>query len=164
VFHEPLALLYEISHNLVQRERSPEFGWVHVHRKGATRAFPAGHDDLKGTLWEHVGHPILIPGSNHDTSFILRATPRASISGYSVNHGAGRRMSRGAARRTLKQRDVDNDYRSAGIVVNLDGRVPIDESRDVYKASREVVDAVTRAGLATVEHELVPLASIKGNE
>ena len=164
VFHEPLALLYEISHNLVQRERSPEFGWVHVHRKGATRAFPAGHDDLKGTLWEHVGHPILIPGSNHDTSFILRATPRASISGYSVNHGAGRRMSRGAARRTLKQREVDNDYRSAGIVVNLDGRVPIDESRDVYKASREVVGAVTRAGLATVEHELVPLASIKGNE
>ena len=164
VFHKPLSLVYEISHNLVQRELSPEFGWVHVHRKGATRAFPAGHDSLKGTEWEHAGHPILIPGSNHDTSFILRATPTAAISGYSVNHGAGRRMSRGAARKTLKQVDIDRDYRTAGIVVNLDGNVPIDESGDAYKSSREVVGAVTRAGLATVEHELVPLASIKGNE
>jgi tRNA-splicing ligase RtcB len=164
VFGKPLSLVYEISHNLVQRELSPEFGWVHVHRKGATRAFPAGHDYLKGTEWQHAGHPILIPGSNHDASFILRATPSASISGYSVNHGAGRRMSRGAARKTLKQTDVDDAYRTAGIVVNLDGAVPIDESRDVYKSSREVVGAVTRAGLATVEHELMPLASIKGNE
>ncbi|HEY8737376.1 MAG TPA: RtcB family protein [Candidatus Dormibacteraeota bacterium] len=164
VFTQPLSLVYEISHNLVQRELSPEFGWVHVHRKGATRAFPAGHDYLKGTQWESTGHPVLIPGSNHDSSFILRATPGASISGYSVNHGAGRRMSRGAARKTLNQRQVDQDYRSAGIVVNLHGNVPIDESRDAYKSSREVVEAVTRAGLATIEHELLPLASIKGNE
>jgi len=115
-------------------------------------------------VWEDTGHPILIPGSNHDASFILRAAPAASISGYSVNHGAGRRMSRGAARRSLKQVEVNDAYRAAGILVNLDGAVPIDESRDVYKSSREVVGAVTRAGLATIEHELVPLASIKGNE
>ncbi len=164
VFTKPLSLVYEISHNLVQRELSPEFGWVHVHRKGATRAFPAGHDFLKGTPWEHEGHPILIPGSNHDASFILRAEPDAFISGYSVNHGAGRRMSRGAARKLLKQAEVDASYRAAGIVVNTDRVVPIDESRDVYKSSREVVEAVTRAGLARVEHELMPLASIKGNE
>jgi tRNA-splicing ligase RtcB len=62
------------------------------------------------------------------------------------------------------QRQVDDEYRAAGIVVNLDGHVPIDESRDAYKSSREVVEAVTRAGLATIEHELLPLASIKGNE
>ena len=140
VFNQPLSLVYEISHNLVQRELSPEFGWVHVHRKGATRAFPAGHDYLKGTQWEATGHPVLIPGSNHDSSFILRATPGASISGYSVNHGAGRRMSRGAARKTLNQRQVDDEYRRAGIVVNLHGNVPIDESRDAYKSSREVVE------------------------
>jgi len=164
VFGKPLSLVYEISHNLVQREFSPEFGWVHVHRKGATRAFPGGHDALKGTPWEQDGHPILIPGSNHDASFILRATPTASISGYSVNHGAGRRMSRGAARKTLRQADVDAEYRKAGIVVNVDGAVPIDESREVYKSSREVVAAVIRARLATVEHELMPLASIKGGE
>jgi len=164
VFHAPLSLVYEISHNLVQRERHPEFGWVHVHRKGATRAFPAGHAALAGTQWAEHGHPILIPGSNRDSSFILRALPGASASGYSVNHGAGRRLSRASARRTLKQTDVDAAYRDAGILVNIDGVVPIDESKDCYKSSREVVEAVTRAGLATIEHELRPLASIKGTE
>jgi len=73
-------------------------------------------------------------------------------------------MSRGAARKTLRQADVDAEYRKAGIVVNVDGAVPIDESREVYKSSREVVAAVIRARLATVEHELMPLASIKGGE
>ena len=164
VFRAPLRLVYEISHNLVQREQHPEFGWVNVHRKGATRAFPAGHGALAGTRWAEHGHPILIPGSNRDASFILRALPGASVSGYSVNHGAGRRMSRGAARKTLKQADVNAAYREAGIVVNTDGVVPIDESKDVYKSSREVVEAVTRAGLATIEDELRPLASIKGSE
>ena len=158
VFGKPLSLVYEISHNLVQREHHPEFGWVHVHRKGATRAFPAGYDDPQ------AGHPILIPGSNRDSSFILRAAEHAHLSGYSVNHGSGRRMSRNAARKSLKQDEVNAAYRQAGIVVNTDGIVPIDESKDVYKSSREVVEAVTRAGLATIEHELVPLASIKGNE
>jgi len=158
VFGKPLALVYEISHNLVQREHHPEFGWVHVHRKGATRAFPAGYDDPQ------AGHPILIPGSNRDSSFILRAAAQAHVSGYSVNHGSGRRMSRTAAKKTLKQDEVNAAYREAGIIVNTDGVVPIDESKDVYKSSREVVEAVTRAGLATIEHELLPLASIKGTE
>jgi tRNA-splicing ligase RtcB len=158
VFGKPLSLVYEISHNLVQREHHPEFGWVHVHRKGATRAFPAGYDDPQ------AGHPILIPGSNRDSSFILRAADHAHLSGYSVNHGSGRRMSRNAAKKSLKQDEVNTAYRAAGIVVNTDGVVPIDESKDCYKSSREVVEAVTRAGLATIEHELTPLASIKGNE
>ena len=164
VFRASLRLVYEISHNLVQREQHPEFGWVHVHRKGATRAFPGGHGALAGTQWADRGHPILIPGSNRDSSFILRALPGASVSGYSVNHGAGRRMSRAAARRAFKQADVDAAYREAGVVVNLDGVVPIDESKDAYKPVREVVAAVERAGLATIEHELRPLASIKGNQ
>ena len=158
VFAKPLSLVYEISHNLVQREHHPEYGWVHVHRKGATRAFPAGYDDPQ------AGHPILIPGSNRDSSFILRAAEQAHVSGYSVNHGSGRRMSRHAAKKSLTQGEVNAAYRAAGIVVNTDGVVPIDESKDCYKSSREVVEAVTRAGLATIEHELVPLASLKGNE
>lgn len=161
VFGAELELVYEISHNLVQREWHPDFGDVHVHRKGATRAFPAGHPQLRGTPWESTGHPVLIPGSNHDYSFILRPLAGAVRSGYTVNHGAGRRMSRGAARRDLDQRAIDTAYRQAGIVVNVDGRVPIDEAGPVYKSSREVVAAVVDAGLAEVEHELWPLASLK---
>jgi tRNA-splicing ligase RtcB len=162
VFGEGLELVYEISHNLVQREQHPEFGDVWVHRKGATRAFPAGHPFLKGTRWEATGHPVLIPGSNKDWSYILRPLEGASRSGYSVNHGAGRRISRGEAMRTLSQRKIDDEYREAGIVVNADGHVPLDEAAPCYKSSDEVVSAVVGAGLAEVEHRLWPLASLKG--
>ncbi|MCA1592369.1 MAG: RtcB family protein, partial [Acidobacteria bacterium] len=162
VFGEDLELIYEISHNLVQKEPHPEFGEVWVHRKGATRAFPAGHPALKGTHWEQTGHPVLIPGSNKDWSYILRPLEGAVRSGYSVNHGAGRRMSRGAATRTLSQRQMDEEYAQAGIVVNANGRVPLDEAAPCYKSSQEVIEAVVGAGLAEVEHRLWPLASLKG--
>src|SRR5918997_2284798 len=162
VFRSNLELIYEISHNLVQKEWHPEFGEVWVHRKGATRAFPAGHPNLEGTIWESTGHPVLIPGSNKDWSYILRPLEAAVNSGYSVNHGAGRRLSRGAAVRELSQRQIDDEYRAAGVVVNTDGRVPLDEAAPAYKSSAEVIEAVTNANLARVEHALWPLASLKG--
>ncbi|HXG95201.1 MAG TPA: RtcB family protein [Blastocatellia bacterium] len=164
VFGGELELIYEISHNLVQKEWHPEFGEVYVHRKGATRAFPAGHPALKGTMWEDTGHPVLIPGSNKDYSYILRPEAGAVKSGYSVNHGAGRRMSRGEAARSLNQREIDREYAEAGVLVNTDGRVPIDEAAPCYKASEEVIAAVVGAGLARVEYTLWPLASLKGEE
>jgi tRNA-splicing ligase RtcB len=164
VFGGELVLIYEISHNLVQKEWHPECDDVWVHRKGATRAFPAGHPALKGTMWEHDGHPVLIPGSNKDWSYILRPAAGAVKSGYSVNHGAGRRISRGEAGRSLSQRAIDDEYRAAGILVNADGHVPIDEAAPCYKPAEEVVSAVVGAGLATVEYRLWPLASLKGTE
>lgn len=164
VFRRELELVYEISHNLVQAETHPEFGKVWVHRKGATRAFPGGHPALAGTEWAKRGHPVLIPGSNRDWSYILRPLPGASKSGYSVNHGAGRRISRGEATRTLDQRTIDEQYRRDGILVNLDGRVPLDEAAPCYKSSDEVVSAVVAAGLAEIEHRLWPICSLKGTE
>jgi len=164
VFGADLELIYEISHNLVQREWHPDFGEVWVHRKGATRAFPAGHPALKGTFWETTGHPVLIPGSNKDWSYILRPLAGAVRSGFSVNHGAGRRLSRGEATRTLSQRQIDDEYAAAGILVNINGRVPLDEAAPAYKSSEEVVRAVLEAGLAEIEHKLWPLASLKGTE
>ncbi|MCI0488626.1 MAG: RtcB family protein [Blastocatellia bacterium] len=164
VFHSELELVYEISHNLVQKEWHPEFGDVWVHRKGATRAFPGGHPALAGTMWEETGHPVLIPGSNKDWSYILRPAAGAVKSGFSVNHGAGRRMSRGEASRTLSQGKIDREYAEAGILVNADGHVPIDEAAPCYKSAEEVIDAVVGAGLATVEYKLWPLASLKGTE
>jgi tRNA-splicing ligase RtcB len=164
VFKSELSLIYEISHNLVQREWHPEFGNVWVHRKGATRAFPAGHPGLCGTPWEKSGHPVLIPGSNKDWSFILRPAAGAVKSCYSVNHGAGRRLSRNDAFRQLSQEAINEDYRQAGIIVNTDGQVPLDEAAPAYKPSSEVIGAVVAAGLATVEFSLWPLASLKGTD
>jgi len=163
-FNSDLELIYEISHNLVQQEWHPDFGDVWVHRKGATRAFPAGYPLLRGTLWEDTGHPVLIPGSNKDFSYILRPLPDAVKSGYSVNHGAGRRLSRSQAAKTLSQRKIDDEYAEAGILVNVDGRVPIDESSRCYKSSEEVVKAVVDARLAEIQYQLWPVASLKGVE
>ena len=149
----------------MQAEAHPAYGDVWVHRKGATRAFPAGHPALAADVGGSSGHPVLIPGSNRDTRFILRPLPGAEKCGYSVNHGAGRRhLPRGgaaAARSAEGERPVPAP---AGIVVNTDGEVPLDESAQCYKTAEEVVAAVVAAGLAEIEHHLLPLASIKGNE
>lgn len=164
VFGAKLELIYEISHNLVQREWHPDFGEIWVHRKGATRAFPAGHPFLAGTMWEHEGHPVLIPGSNKDYSYVLRPLPGAVKSAFSVNHGAGRRMSRSAAVRQLSQEAINAEYRAAAIPVNVEASVPIDEAAPCYKPAREVIAAVVGAGLARVEYTLWPLSSLKGTE
>jgi tRNA-splicing ligase RtcB len=164
VFGEPLELVYEISHNLVQAEDHPEFGSVWVHRKGATRAFPGGHPALLGGPYAETGHPVLIPGSNRDESFVLRPEQGSVHSLYSVNHGAGRRLSRGEALRQLDQSKVNETYRRAGVQVNDDGVVPLDESSQCYKRSNDVIDAVTAANLARIETRLWPLASIKGSD
>jgi tRNA-splicing ligase RtcB len=164
VFDAELELVYEISHNLVQLEDHPVYGKVWVHRKGATRALPAGHPMLAGTLWEADGHPVLIPGSNFDRSFILRPLPGAQHSAYSVNHGAGRRLSRSFASRKLDRRTIEDEYQRAGILVNADNRVPIDESGPCYKPAGEVIKCVVEAALARIEYELEPLSSLKGTD
>jgi tRNA-splicing ligase RtcB (3'-phosphate/5'-hydroxy nucleic acid ligase) len=164
VFREDLTLIYEISHNLVQEEHHPEFGHVWAHRKGATRAFPAGHPELTGTRWAHTGHPVLIPGSNRDYSYVLTPGAQAHLSAYSVNHGAGRRMSRGEAVRILSQEKVNEQYARDHILVNLDGEVPLDEASACYKPSRTVIEAVVGAGLASIDQTLWPLGSLKGSD
>jgi tRNA-splicing ligase RtcB len=166
VFGAEPELVYEISHNLVQEETHPDLfpHPVWIHRKGATRALPAGHPMLSGTRWQDTGHPVLIPGSMGDTSFVLRPLPGAARSLYSVNHGCGRRKSRSAARRDITQAEADRKMRDLGVMVNAGSHVPVDESPDCYKSAEEVIRAVTEAGLAEVEVRLSPIASIKGND
>ena len=158
VFGGEAKIFYEISHNLIQEE-----GGVLVHRKGATRAFPAGHPSLKGTKWEQTGHPILIPGSMATGSAILYAQAGASESAFSVNHGSGRLMSRGQAKRTLDQETIDKHMESADIIINT-RNTPIDESGPCYKDLNKVLATIEEAGLATVAHRLRPVACIKGND
>ena len=163
VFGQEPEFVYEISHNLVQEEEAPTLGgkaWI--HRKGATRAFPAGHPMLKGTKWEKTGHPILIPGSMGDTSYILYAEEGAANSLYSVNHGCGRRLSRSAAKKQFSQKEVNAQMQKLNVMVNAGGNVPIDESPNCYKPAKEVVGAVVDAGLARIAYTLTPIASLKG--
>jgi len=140
-------LVYFISHNIARRERAErDYAWV--HRKGATRAFPAGHPELDGTRFAETGHPILLPGNPQDGSCVMVADPGAAVSNFSVNHGAGRSMSRTAASKSLDQAQVDHSFRQADILFNGD-RYPIDEAPGAYKDFNGVLESVTKAGLAS---------------
>lgn len=157
IFKASSEIFYEISHNLVQKESD-----LWVHRKGATRAFPAGHELLKETEYEKTGHPILIPGSMGTSSAILM--PKDSKKSlYSVNHGCGRVMSRGYARRNLNQEQINKAMNEMDVLYN-GWNVPIDESLNCYKNIDEVLATVEGAGLAKVITNLWPRAVIKGND
>lgn len=141
------SLVYFISHNIARQEIvESKPAWV--HRKGATRAFPAGHHALKETPFYATGHPILLPGNPAAGSSVMVAEPGAALSCYSVNHGAGRRMSRTAATRTLDQREIDRDMAERDIMTNC-RQYPIDEAPGAYKDFDEVLRSVTLAGLAS---------------
>lgn len=140
-------LVYFISHNIARREiLDNRLEWV--HRKGATRAFPAGHPGLKGTPFEQIGHPILLPGNPQAGSAVMVADAGAKISCYSVNHGAGRMLGRKAAARELDQRAVDESFAERDILTNC-RQYPIDEAPDAYKDFDEVLRSVKSAGLAS---------------
>lgn len=177
VFKQRGEVYYEISHNLVQQETlllpdgSTKRGFV--HRKGATRAFPGGHPDLKGSVWEQTGHPCLIPGSMYHGAAILFAEPGATKSACSVNHGSGRLLARGRAKRELgpRQLEIDGEMRDVERVlggVQIKGilgntrRTPLDECAHVYKDLDEVLGVLEAEGIAKVAKRLYPVANIKG--
>jgi tRNA-splicing ligase RtcB len=139
-------LVYFISHNIARREVvADNLAWV--HRKGATRAFPANHHALKATPFEQTGHPILLPGNPRDGSMVMVANAGAEKSCYSVNHGAGRRMGRKDAARRLDQKTIDAQMAAHDILSNC-RTYPIDEAPDAYKDFGEVLRSVELAGLA----------------
>ncbi|MEZ0388459.1 MAG: RtcB family protein [Verrucomicrobium sp.] len=139
-------LVYFISHNIA-REELVNGGKSWVHRKGATRAFPAQHPGLRDTPFYDTGHPILLPGNPRDGSVVMVAKPDAVKSCYSVNHGAGRCMGRKQAGRVLNQQDVDADFVTHDILTNC-RTYPIDEAPNAYKDFSEVLRSVEAAGLA----------------
>lgn len=177
VLNADVEVYYEISHNLVQEETlvlpdgTTKRGFV--HRKGATRAFPAGHPDLKGTRWEQTGHPCLIPGSMFDGAAILFPQQGAYASACSVNHGSGRILARGKAKRNLEHKqdainadmhDVQRDFNGTRIegIMSNHKKIPLDECRHVYKDLDVVLKVLESENIATVAHRLYPLANIKG--
>ncbi len=140
-------LVYFISHNIARNEIvNNKPAWV--HRKGATRAFPAGHEALKDTPFANTGHPILLPGNPQDGSAVMVADAGAKLSCYSVNHGAGRRMSRTAAHKSLDQQQIDKSFDRADILTNC-RNYPRDEAPRAYKDFEEVLSSVKKAGLAS---------------
>lgn len=139
-------LVYLISHNIARKEMLGNRE-VWVHRKGATRAYPAHHPALSNTPFFKFGHPVLLPGDPISGSVVMVADAGAEKSCFSVNHGAGRQIGRRAAFRELDQLRVDNLFKENDILTNC-RKYPRDEAPEAYKDFSEVVKSVEQAGLA----------------
>jgi tRNA-splicing ligase RtcB len=161
-----LALLYDVSHNTCKVEEHVVAGKprvLHVHRKGATRAFGPGHPDLPAAL-RSVGQPVLIGGSMGTASYVLVGTNAGEALSYSsACHGAGRAMSRHQASKIWQGRQVIDELAARGILIRSpSGRGVAEEAPGAYKDIGAVVDAAEAAGLAHKVARLEPLVCIKG--
>jgi len=161
-----LNLIYDVAHNIAKIEEhkvNNKRVKVWIHRKGATRAFPPGHPAVP-LEYRSVGQPVLIPGSMGTSSYVLVGAPKAmEISFGSTAHGAGRMMSRSAAKRRFWGGDVRKELESRGIIVRSASAAVLAEEADLaYKDVDRVVKVSDAIGIATRVARLVPLAVIKG--
>ena len=161
-----MRLLYDVCHNIAKKEIHMIDGKkreVCVHRKGATRAFPAGHPDVP-EIYREVGQPVLIPGDMGRASFVLVGAEKAMEETFgSTCHGAGRVMSRTKARKKSKGRAIARELEDRGIIVAARGRGTLaEEIPEAYKDISEVVEVVHQAGIAKKVARLRPLGVIKG--
>lgn len=154
-----LTLLYDVAHNIAKWEKH-QGKEVLVHRKGATRALPAKHEQNPKHYLE-TGHPAIVPGSMGASSFVMAGLPQAEETYYSINHGAGRAMSRGEAKRTIQKQDFEQ--KMSEIIYNKPFHVIADEAPQAYKDINLVIETLVEAEIAQKIARLYPLAVIKGD-
>ena len=161
-----LELVYDVAHNIGKFEKH-RIGGVEkelfVHRKGATRAFPAGHPEIPAK-YRKIGQPVLIPGDMGTASYVLVGSPAAMEQTWGTTcHGAGRMLSRRKAIEATKGRAIDKDLEKQGIFVRAEGRRTLhEEVPEAYKDVDEVVKVVDAAGLSRRVARLRPIGVIKG--
>jgi len=161
-----LSVVYDIAHNMAKVETHRIDGGsksLLVHRKGATRAFPAGRDEVPAA-YRRFGQPVLIPGDMGTASYVLAGLPTSMERSFGSScHGAGRRLSRHAAVRAFRFEEVTRELRSRGIVVRSASREGVtEEAPGAYKDVEEVVRVAEGAGLTQRVARLVPLGVVKG--
>ena len=168
--HEDLELdlLYDVAHNIAKKETHDvgdgEEAEVFVHRKGATRAFPAGRPEVP-PAYRDVGQPILIPGSMGAGSYILRGGEQSLSETFgSTAHGAGRLMSRTQAKQEFWGGDVQDDLREQDhiYVKAQSGATVAEEAPGVYKDVDEVVRVSDALGIGDRVARTFPVCNIKG--
>lgn len=157
-----LRVLYDLAHNNAKFE---EHGGrrVLVHRKGATRAFGPGNEELP-PHYRNVGQPVLVPGDMGRYSFVLAGTEGAMSETFgSSAHGAGRKMGRRRARKAAKGRNLRRELEDKGILIRAANRATIDEEMsEAYKDATEVVDTTDGAGIGKKVARLRPMIVVKG--
>ncbi|MEX0599129.1 MAG: RtcB family protein, partial [Rhodothermales bacterium] len=161
-----LHTVYEVAHNIAKFEEHDVDGRrqrVCVHRKGATRAFGPGNEDVP-PRYRTIGQPVLIPGDMGRYSYVLVGTDTAMKETFgSTCHGAGRAMSRRQAKKTASGRNIYRELADRGIIVRSDStRTMKEEISEAYKDVRAVVDACEGAGISKKVAQLRPMGVIKG--
>jgi tRNA-splicing ligase RtcB len=161
-----MPLVYDVCHNIAKIEEYEIDGQkrrVCVHRKGATRAFPAQHPALP-EKYREVGQPVLIPGDMGRYSFVLVGAPGSMEQSFgSCCHGAGRRQSRTAAKKSLSPRDLLDQLHARGVTIRVHSKnLLTEEAPQAYKDAQQVVNVVHNAGLAKLVARLKPVVVVKG--
>jgi tRNA-splicing ligase RtcB len=154
--------VYDVAHNVAKVERYDGRELL-VHRKGATRAFPAGSSEIPEP-YRDVGQPVFIPGSMGTSSFVLAGEPGSiELAFGSTCHGAGRRLSRTAARKEIQGAELRRQLEERGIVVRSPSNKGLaEEAPFAYKDVERVVEIVERAGLSRRVAQLSPIGVVKG--
>jgi tRNA-splicing ligase RtcB len=154
--------VYDVAHNVAKVERYDGRELL-VHRKGATRAFPAGSQEIP-EAYRQFGQPVFIPGSMGTSSFVLAGEPGSLERSFgSTCHGAGRTLSRTGARKQIHGADLRRQLEAQGIVVRSPSNKGLaEEAPFAYKQVERVVEVVERAGLARRVVQLAPLGVVKG--
>jgi tRNA-splicing ligase RtcB len=157
-----LRLIYDVAHNTAKVERFGDITLC-VHRKGATRAFGPSEPEVPAA-YRSVGQPVFIPGSRGTTSYVLVGTDAShEVSLSSACHGAGRSMSRGAAKRQVRGHELRKELEARGIAVRCPSNAELAEEAPVaYKDVERIVDVVHRAGIARKVARLRPIGVVKG--
>lgn len=161
-----LEMIYDVAHNIAKMEEYEVEGKrlaLCIHRKGATRAFPAGQPEVPG-IYAEIGQPVLIPGDMGRYSYVLVGTQRAMAETFgSTCHGAGRLQSRAAAKRSLRGVDVARDLADRGITVRAGSMASLaEEASSAYKDVADVVEVAHRAGISRKVARSRPIGVVKG--
>jgi len=161
-----ITLVYDVAHNNAKWEThrvGSEERRLCVHRKGATRAFPPGHPEVP-EAYRDIGQPVLIPGDMGRYSYVLVGTERAYAETFgSTCHGAGRRMSRRQAKKSVRGRDLEREFAQRGIEVRSASRATVaEEVPEAYKDVADVVGVVDAAGIGDRVARLDPVGVLKG--
>lgn len=161
-----MGLVYDVAHNIAKIEEHVVDGKnlrLCVHRKGATRAFPPGHPDIPRE-YSDIGQPVLVPGDMGRNSYLLVGTERALHETFgSTCHGAGRLLSRTAAKKAVSGMAIQSELRDRGIIVKAASKgVLAEEAPEAYKDVNEVVQVCHEAGISLRVARMRPIGVIKG--
>jgi tRNA-splicing ligase RtcB len=161
-----MDLLYDVAHNIAKLEEHTVDGKrkkVWVHRKGATRAFPAGHPEVP-EAFRAVGQPVIIPGDMGRASWVLVGAEGSMRRTFGTTcHGAGRAMSRTAAVKDAAGRKIDRELEHRGVIAMASSRMGLAEEQPrAYKNVDDVVEVVHDAGLSRKVARMRPIGVIKG--